>query len=162
MTKRFFLKALAFLVALGSGAALGTGQPYSFTGLGNDRILLMNNDNNAICAVKLQGYNDTVPSKGYFWVHEGDPAPTSGTLGSLNLKDGMHHTYCQLVPRTNLGGVTLYSTNVLWELVNCRAGSCVYMDTTSSRPRNWIPWTISSIDFEGTSKMTSRSGRAHV
>ncbi|MCQ2391654.1 MAG: hypothetical protein MJ240_09550 [Kiritimatiellae bacterium] len=150
MTKRFFLKALAFFVALGSGAALGTDQPYSFNKLGNDRVLLMNNDNNAACAVTLQGYNDTVPSKGYFWVHEGDPAPTSGTLGNMNLKDGTHHTYNQLVTRTNLGGATLYSTNVLWELVNCRAGSCVYAASSTTTPRNWIPWQTTAVDIDGT------------
>ncbi len=75
--------------------------PSCFTRMGNDRVLLMNNDNNAQCPITLQSYYDTNTAATTYWTHAGDPAPTgyqgSENMSLLNLKDGTHHILLSLI-----------------------------------------------------------------
>ncbi len=154
---RLAIKVLAFFVVVYGGALSATDLPGSFSKLGNDRLLIMNNDANAICPVKRQGYNDvfspTLASGETFWTHDGAKAPsdsTSSEIRALNLRDGDHHVLWQKTD-TAEGFVT----NKLWELIDCRAGSCVSAAAGSSRPRNWVPWTTTSIDLDSDKKITA-------
>lgn len=157
MIKRFAIQAIALLAVLCGGTLSATDQPGCFTKLGNDRLLLMNNDQNTICPVTGQGYNDTftfsLPSGSTFWTHDGAAAPTSSSYADVkslkNIKDGDHHI---LWLKSEAPDTTVVS-NKLWELVDCRAGSCVAAASTTSKPRNWVPWTTTSVDIDSSAKL---------
>ena len=43
-----------------------------FTQMGNDRVLLMNNDGAPQCPITLQSYYDTNTTESTYWTHYGD------------------------------------------------------------------------------------------
>ena len=60
MYRRFAIRAIAYFAALCGGALFAADYPPScFTQMGNDRVLLMNNDSNSYCPITLQNYYDT-------------------------------------------------------------------------------------------------------
>ena len=164
MYRKCAARALALLAALCGGVAFAA-LPNSFQKLGNDRLLLMNNDNNANCKVEKQGYVDSFRGGGYiyengetYWTHDGDPAPSDPNaeqpLNDLNLCDGTHHTLW----RHNVGANGLISSNKLWELTACRAGSAGPSKFTTSTGKDgngqlrfWVPWQTTAIDVNGSS-----------
>ena len=152
MYRKFVLRAIAYFAALCGGALFAADYPPScFTQMGNDRILLMNNDSNSQCPISLQSYYDTNTTQATYWTHEGDPAPTETVDGDrmsrYNLKDGTHHILWQRVDAyMNSAGEVGVKTNKLWELVNCRAGNII--SSTSPVARNYIPWTSTSVDID--------------
>ena len=103
-----------------------TERAWGYTSMGNDRILLMNNDNKMLALVSNQGYYDTNTSAKTYWVHTG---PNVAALKPLKyLLAGTNHVmYAQ--------DGTKY-----WELVNCRAGSASVINAS----RNYIPWSTSA------------------
>ncbi len=135
--KKLFERSRARAYGVGSGGiavflvlALAALAPQGARGYGvmeNDRILLMNNDSKRRASIKNQGYYDTDPAKGTYWVHEGDAAPRRPPVARA-LLDGTTHVMYEVKE----GG----GTNRLWELQNCRAGSATVIDST----RNYIPW----------------------
>ena len=80
---------------------------WCYTKLGNDRILLMNNDAKTLAVVSLQGYYDTNTTDKTYWVHDN----TAPGLATPNLLRGSNHTMFKK------------DGTRLWDLVNCRAGS---------------------------------------
>ena len=91
--------------------------------MGNDRILLMNDDTKLLAAVTSQGYDATNTTSKTFWVHTG-PKPVNMKPLKYLLAGTNHVMYA------NDG--TKY-----WELENCRAGSASVIAAT----RNYIPWS---------------------
>ncbi len=120
-------------------AALACTRTYAYTRLGNDRVLLMNNDTNIYNSVSCQGYNDTDQTKETYWVHS-----TESPGFSFNLGVGMFHT--------------LFSSDgtALWQLDYCRARSSI---ATASATRNYLPWAASSesVTTKGSYAFTSVS-----
>ncbi len=160
MHRKYAIRALALLAALCGGVA-SAALPNSFQKLGNDRLLLMNNDNNSACKVEQQGYVDSFRGGGYiyengetYWTHDGDPAPAGTSqqpLDDLNLLNGTHH----ILWRHNVGVNGLVSSNKLWELIACRAGSAAIKVNSKGKDahgnlRNYIPWQTTSIDVNGS------------
>ena len=160
MYRRFAIRAIAYFAALCGGALFAADYPPScFTQMGNDRILLMNNDRNSQCPITLQSYYDTNTTQATYWTHEGDPAPTgyagSEDMSKLNLKDGTHHILWQRIEdyvRPGTGEISV-SSNKLWELIACRAGSAG--PASSSTSRNYVQWTTDSLNIDTGAKMTS-------
>ena len=122
-------------------ALLPLARAWGYTVMGNDRILLMNNDSKTFAAVSSQGYNDTNTTGKTYWVHDStSPGMTA------NLLRGINHTMFQ------------QDGTRLWDLVNCRAGSGTVVGNTS---RNYIPWspTAKSIS-DGTANIPENSANA--
>ncbi len=94
---------------------------WGYTLMGNDRILLMNDDTKFGAAVSSQGYNATNATAKTYWVHD-NTAPGL----SPDLLKGSNHTMFQ------------QDGTRLWDLVNCRAGSATVVGNTA---RNYIPWS---------------------
>lgn len=131
--------ALLLALALGLFAPQGAeGYPV----MGNDRILLMNNDARWGASVTAQGYYDTNTSAKTYWVHD-----TTSPGFAPNLLKGVNHT--------------LYRQDgtALWRLVNCRAGSGTVVGSTA---RNYIPWSTvakSIIDDSTNIPVTSEGAK---
>ena len=101
---------------------------WCYTQLGNDRVLLMNNDTNIWNEVSCQGYNDTNKTAETYWVHSGE----SVSILMRPAKIGRHHT--------------LYRDAVaLWHLSECRAGSAVSLTAS----RNYISWSSTAESING-------------
>ena len=157
------LYGLLLALMMCAGVANAADYPSScFTQMGNDRVLLMNNDSNAQCPITLQSYYDTNTTQSTYWTHDGAPAVTEHVsvggdyMDRYNMKDGTHHILWQRIDNyTNLGGETGVSSNKLWELVNCRAGSVAINNTLSSTTRNYIPWTTTSLSIDTGEAMPS-------
>ena len=118
-------------------AALPLARAWGYTLMGNDRILLMNDDTKFGAAVSSQGYYATNTTAKTYWVHD-NTAPGFAP----NLLRGSNHTMFQ------------QDGTRLWDLVNCRAGSGTAIGGSSSTSRNYIPWssTAKSI-IDGTTKI---------
>src|SRR5574344_1083952 len=86
------IKRLVFalmVVLLGVGQA-GANKPY--LRMGNDRILLLNDDSASRRAVSGESYNATNTSAAYYWVHT-NCRRLVGPNRTLNLKLGTNHVY---------------------------------------------------------------------
>ena len=119
---------------------------FSFTKMDITRGLLMNDDTNETWEVLGQGYINTNSFESTYWIHEGDPAPTSLTapaqIVDLGVLDGTRHTFFVNVDDGDSG---LVSTP-LWQLENCRAGNAA---TTNYPNRHFIPWSSTSVPRDG-------------
>ena len=94
--------ALLLMLALGLFASQDVSGA-SYTSLGNERVLLMNNWTKGRTKITNQGYYDTSSTAATYWTHTG---PAHRTLAA-----GTNH-----VMRTREG-------TILWQLLNCRAGA---------------------------------------
>ena len=127
---------LLFAVAL-----LPCARVEGYSRMGNDRILLMNDDNKSLARVEDQGYYATNRSASTYWVHTGTaPIPTPARY----LLAGTNH-----VMYANDG--TKY-----WELQHCRAGS----GTVLNANRNYIPWSSTAKSILDSSTNISESDPA--
>ncbi len=119
------LRAVCALLLLAALAMPKAGAGYSV--MGNDRILLMNNDKKLLANIKDQSYYDTSISSNTYWVHDTTAAPVltkyllPGVWHTMYKKDGTR----------------------LWHLEECRAGSGTVLTST----RNYIPWTTTAISI---------------
>ena len=103
--------------------ALPFARAWGYAKMGNDRILLMNNDKKTLAGVTTQGYYDTNTSQATYWVHVGTSKLSTSPAKYLLL--GTNHVmYAKDGTR-------------LWDLRNCRAGS----GTVVGSSRNYIPWS---------------------
>ena len=125
-------------------AMLPLARTWGYTLMGNDRILLMNDDTKFGAAVSSQGYYATNTTAKTYWVHD-NTAPGLAP----NLLRGSNHTMFQ------------QDGTRLWDLVNCRAGSGTAIGGSSSTSRNYIPWssTAKSI-IDGTTKIPENTASA--
>ena len=126
-----------FALILGLLAPMGVD---GYQKLGSDRVLLMNNDTNVLCAVSCQGYSDTDTSKETYWEHSAETGYSKMTY----LKPGIYHTLFK-----NVGE----GRKILWHLHGCRAGS----GSVVSSGRNYIKWsqTSESINAAGAYNITA-------
>ena len=109
------------LVLLSAGRAWG-----AYANLGNDRVLLMNNDTRRVPfgGVANQGYYDTNSTLGVtYWTHE--PADDNKIPLTRYLLHGTNHV------------LHAADGTPLWQLVDCRAGHV----TSGATGRNYIPWS---------------------
>ena len=98
----------------------------AYARLGNDRVLLMNNDSRSALTggVSNQGYYDTNSTIGVtYWTHA--PQNDNSKVATRYLLHGTDHV------------MHAADGTPLWHLVNCRAG---YVPEGSSI-RNYIPWS---------------------
>lgn len=139
-----FRAMLVVLAALGLAAAPSRALAASYQNMGNDRILLMNNDSRSVNngRIEYQGYYDTnrtvlvngVARNVTYWTHE--PALDNRRTTTGLLLHGTQHV--------------LYSPEdePLWRLEDCRAG---YVKV-GARNRNTLPYSryaqpsVSSVD----------------
>lgn len=132
--------ARPYLVALLSVLAFAaSAEDYTYRKLDATRILLMNNDANAICAVSGQGYYDTNTLASTYWVHGTEEVDDRYAKRYMNLLPGVNHTLW-LNEFDEGGEVT--GRKRLWELVDCRAGSSAMI--IEEEPRNYLPWSGTS------------------
>ena len=122
-------------------AALPLARAWGYTLMGNDRILLMNDDTKFGATVSSQGYYATNTTAKTYWVHD-NTAPGLAP----NLLRGSNHTMFQ------------QDGTRLWDLVNCRAGSGTVVGNVA---RNYIPWssTAKSI-IDGSTKIPENNTSA--
>ena len=108
----------------------------SYTTMGNDRILLMNNWTKGRVSIKNQGYYDTGNTNSTYWVHVGGLHRTysTGTNHFMYAQDG-----------------TLY-----WQLFNCRAGSA-----EGASGLNWLPTSQYSLQ-SGTGRSIVKSSASVI
>ncbi len=122
--------AFLLVLLLAAGAPQGAqAAEYGYKKMGNDRILLMNNDSKSGAEVTSQGYSDTAPSGKTYWEHSNEAAPATASA-----KKGIRHVMYEGVGDNR---------RKLWELVNCRAGSVA--STTATR--NYIPWGATALSI---------------
>lgn len=121
----------AFLLVLTLGLFAPQGAE-GYRKLGSDRILLMNGDDNALCPIYYQGYNDIDTTKPTYWVHSSE----TGYGKHRYLKPGITHT----LYRNNGDG----SVTALWHLDKCRAGNATFANDDYS---NYITWSKTSISI---------------
>ena len=122
-------------------ALLSCARAWGYTLMGNDRILLMNDDTKFGAAVSSQGYYATNMTAKTYWVHD-NTAPGL----SPNLLRGANHTMFQ------------QDGTRLWDLVNCRAGSGTVVGNTA---RNYIPWSSTAKSItDGTTKIPENNASA--
>ena len=118
---------VAFLAVCGQRA-------FGYNRMGNDRILLMNDDRMLFRAVTGQAYTNTslaVGQDGFFWEHSGSYSFGS-TDAAFALLQGTNHVY-----RSVRDGVT----NTLWTISNASAGSVLRADSGW----NFVPASSSAI-----------------
>jgi hypothetical protein len=106
---------------------------WCYTQLGNDRVLLMNNDTNIWNEVSCQGYNDTNTTAETYWVHSSEAAP----FAMRPVKIGRRHTLYR-----NAGDGNHVA---LWHLSECRAGSA----SSTALARNYISWSPTAESING-------------
>ncbi len=152
-------RSLARLCGIGSARPLvaallsvlafaASAEDYTYRKLDATRILLMNNDANAICAVYNQGYYDTNTTASTYWVHGTEDIADRYARRYMNLLPGINHTLWQN-EFDDEGTVT--GRKMLWELVDCRAGSSAM--AVDGIARNYLPWsgTAEAIDIQAYS-----------
>ncbi len=136
--KKTFLSLICVLFAVCAAHTAWAGASYSL--MGNDRILLMNNWTFGVepfvIKVSNQGYNDTDPSLPTYWVH---------SAGDIDFEYwiGTNH-----VMRTS-------DNRRLWVLENCRAAS------TEFSGRRFIPYSSSSLSsgiIKASASVVMRNG----
>ena len=107
-------RAAVLCLLLGALAAPWEAEGASYTTMGNDRILLMNNWTKGRVSIVDQGYYDTDVTAKTYWTHTGNLHRTLST--------GTNH-----VMRTSGG-------DVWWQLFDCRAGSAANLSGGNSVP----------------------------
>ena len=138
------LGAFGFIVFAGVFALLNTvygpggdvGKPYYK--LGNDRVLLMNRDDNPLSPVKVQGWSDKSSSADYRWEMLASSTVSGSGSTYVNLQQEHHSRYL-----TKAG-------NRLWELINCRHGNTNPKKTKDdfSQYQNYLPYSATSYCYD--------------
>lgn len=106
------------------------------------RVLLMNDDNNALCKISNQGYNRTSPSTSTWWdfdASEDDFVPASSVYKYL--KTGYEFKLRKMGSAEDKG-------EILWNLVNCRHGNTFRGTSLAAGvvdSENYLPWDPKSI-----------------
>ena len=118
-----------FALILGLLAPMGA---EGYQKLGPDRVLLMNNDDNAANPIYHQGYHDTDASAPTYWVHSSE----TGYGRNSYLKPGITHT----LYRNNGDG----TATALWHLEKSRAGNATFGNDDNS---NYITWSKTSVSI---------------
>ena len=103
------------------------------------RVLLMNEDNNALCKIACQSYRFTQVSNSTWWEFDGSEDPFDPTTSAyLNLKKG-YQFYLR-----KMGG----DGEILWNLVNCRHGNTfrgASLQAGAVPEENYLPWDPDSL-----------------
>ena len=128
--KRTAAPAVACIVAL---LAVCGQRAFGYNRMGNDRILLMNDDIRALRNVTGQKYTDTNSVDNCFWEHLGTDYNYGTDDVGKRLLSGTNHVYYQVAD-----GVT----NVLWTLENASAGT---LNATVS-DRAFVPCSNSALE----------------
>ena len=138
------VKVLALALCCAFASAVSA-EGSSYRKLDAGRILLMNNDANAICSVRYQGYYDTDETAPTYWTHDDTDVSYAQSRVLLNLNKGIHHVLWQNV--FDDGG-NVVETRRLWELVQCRFGSAAMkVDFVDS---NYLPWSPTAEPMDTT------------
>lgn len=148
--------AVMLLVLVGMNCAYGEDRGREFRKLDQSRVLLMNNDDNEICPITHQGYDDTNTDAPYYWWHSDESARAAGSVTAVNLKKGLNHIYYQNVYDSE--GVKSPTPRKLWDLVLCYAGSASIAQSTAGYMT--IPYGPTSLASDGSGHLNGKAALA--
>lgn len=106
----------------------------------NGRVLLMNDDTNALCRITNQGYQRSSPTTSTWWDFDvtGDTLPASSYY--INLKKGYEF-------KLRTKGSEQDKGEILWNLINCRHGNTFRDNNVIDgmvTTENYLPWSATS------------------